>query len=238
MPNPTVPPAALTPPDPAVARTVARDHNGREIEALLDHTPLPHATITPTPEEVIVTAGTLDDLAQWAHALGGSPLISPLWEGTETWTLRTSIPASHGDSPGVGLRVSATVAAGVPVPEALEGASRMRAYGHASQVCVDRRPVGAVLDVSAHMQRVLTVLAVACVENGDEMAERLGVLADGGLEADVEMERLLEQLEAAEIRVWQPGHLAAALATCASPEERKLIAEAQRPISQSEEYAA
>lgn len=230
MPNPTVPSAALTPPDPAVARSVTRDHNAREIWALLDHTPLPHATITPTPADVIVTVGTLDDLAQWALALGGVPMLSPLWEGTETWMLRTSIPASHGDSPGVGLRVSATVAAGAPVPEALEGASRMRAYGQVSSVCVERLPVGAALDITAHMQRVLTVLAEAWREDGDEMAERLGVLADGGLEADVEMERLLEQLEAAEIRVWQPGHLAAALATCASPEERKIMDEARQSI--------
>ncbi|WP_062214755.1 hypothetical protein [Streptomyces sp. NBRC 109706] len=200
------------------------------MDALLGYMPLPHSTITPTPTEVGVTVATLDDLAEWALALGGTPAISPPWDGVETWALHTTIPVGD-DRRRLRARVAALAPVDAPVPPALEGASRMRLGAVPTPIYVDRRPVGAALDITAHMERVLRTLAEAYVDTPDEIGEifeRLLVEPEFGPAR--EMDGLIDSLDAGEIRLWQPGRMADQLAACASPEERSLMAEARRPI--------
>lgn len=240
MANPTVPPAAVPPPDPVAARGIARDRHRRELDALLDYTPLPHASITPTPAEVIVTVGRLDDLADWAVALGGTPEMSPTWEGTETWVLHTTIPMRE-EGRRLRVRVAALSPVGAPVPEVLEGASRLRPYGQdgATGPCpvyVGRRPVGAVLDVSVWMERVLAGLAELYAEDPEEMGERLAALLEEPPhlpEEDSEMTRLIKDIGAERLYIERPGRLGAHLAQLASPLERAEMEQAGRPIAPS-----
>lgn len=117
----TLPQAPL--PDAQKSTALTQRANAREVELLLDRTPLPAPVLIPRPEHVHVMAADVDDLGEWLRELGGEIHVSPTFEGAQLWVLHTSTdPREDGSS--VAVLVSVPVPVGELVMDWIRSAVR------------------------------------------------------------------------------------------------------------------
>ncbi len=94
------------------ANWAATSDNRAAIDRVLSGTDLPHPSVLPLPDGVLVTVGDVDDLDAWHHELGGAVSVGPEFHGFRLWVLRTEIERAAGP-------LVAWVSASVPVRAAV-----------------------------------------------------------------------------------------------------------------------
>lgn len=78
------------------ARMAATADNRSAINTLFDSTALPHPSVTPLPDGVLVTVADVDDLDRWHHEVGGMVAVGPEYCGFRLWVLRAEVERAAG----------------------------------------------------------------------------------------------------------------------------------------------